>query len=172
MMTLHQLYERAYSEGIEIDEWHMRGLRASAYPEGWIAIDPRKYRDKIEFKCDLAHEIGHCETGAFYNIYSPYDLKSKCEYKANKRAVEILMPFDEVVEAMHHGYKTAWALAGLFEVTQEFAEMALKIYEGKLVENSEREQIKALLAGFGLKEQKAGKGKLPPLVRARDLIGR
>lgn len=91
-MTLHQLYERAYRQHIEIDEVHMRELRAVSFPEGWIAIDPRKFKSEIEFKCILAHEIGHVETGSFYNIYSPFDLKSKCEHKANKRAAEILMP--------------------------------------------------------------------------------
>jgi len=132
MMTINQLYERALNQGIEIDNVKMRELRAISFPEGWIAIDMRKFDSKRELKCILAHEIGHCETGSFYNIYSPFDLKAKCEYKANKRAVEILMPIDEVREAMHNGYRSAWALAELFEVTQTFAHMAMTFYAEKL----------------------------------------
>ena len=170
-MTLHQLYERAYIQHIEIDEVHMRELRAVSFPESWIAIDPRKFNDEIEFKCILAHEIGHVETGSFYNIYSPFDLESKCEHKANKRAAEILMPLDEVRRALRRGYRTAWALAGLFEVTVEFAEMAMEMYEGELIKDSEQEQLDWVFSQLGLKVSN-GHSKLPPIMRARDLIGR
>lgn len=169
MLTLHQLYERAYQEHIEIDEIHMRELRAVSFPEGWIAIDRRKYRDDVEFKCDLCHEISHIETGAFYNIYSPYDLKEKCEHKANKRAAEILMPLDEVREALRRGYVTTWALAELFEVTQEFAEMAMGMYEADLIDDSEHEQLEAVLTLHGLKVANGHK-VLPPMMKARDLM--
>lgn len=131
-MTLDQLYERAWSEGIEIDEVPMRELRAMSFPEGWIAMDSSKFASMIEFKCELAHEIGHCETGSFYNIYSPFCLKAQCEHQANKRAAAILMPYREVVEALHLGFVTAWALADYFEVTPEFAEMALGVYSDRI----------------------------------------
>lgn len=128
MMNLHQLYKRASRQGIEIDEIRMRELEAVSFPEGWIAIDPTRFATSTAFKCALAHEIAHCETGSFYNIYSPYDLKSKCEYKANKRAAEMLMPFREVLDALRAGYRTIWALAGYFDVTEEFAEIAMGFY--------------------------------------------
>ena len=131
-MTLDQLYERAWSDGIEIDEVPMRELRAVSFPEGWIAIDSSKFASVIEFKCELAHEIGHCETGSFYNIYSPYCLKSQCEYQANKRAASILMPYRDVARALSRGYATIAALADYFEVTEEFAEMALSIYNDRI----------------------------------------
>lgn len=165
-MTLSELYERAARQGIEIDILMMRELRAVSFPEGWIAIDRSRYHDDIEFKCDLAHEIGHCETGAFYNIYSLFDLKSKCERKANKRAVEILMPLDEVRHAMRKGYRTAWALAEWFEVTQSFAEMALAIYEGDLIHDSEQAQLAMVLAHAKVAN---GYKPLPPMMKARDL---
>lgn len=168
-MTLSELYERAAREGIEIDEVEMRELRAVSFPEGWIAIDRRKYRDDVEFKCDLCHEVSHIEVGAFYNIYSPYDLKEKCEHKANKRAVEILMPLYEVREALRRGYATSWALAEYFEVTQEFAEMAMGMYEADLIDDSEQEQLEAVLAVNGLKVANGHK-VLPPIIKARELI--
>lgn len=150
-MTLHQLYERAFRQGIEIDERQMQSVKAMAFPEGWIAIDRRRYKNEREFKCDIAHELGHIETGAFYNIYSPFDLREKCEHKANKRAAEILMPLEDVQRAMRRGYVTAWALAEWFDVTQDFAEMALNMYEGELIQDREQEQLVKVLARFGLK---------------------
>ena len=149
-MTLDQLYARAAHDGIEIDDVRMRELRAVSFPEGWIAIDSTKYESLTDFKCDLAHEIGHCETGSFYNIYSPYDLKEKCERKANRRAVEILMPINDVRQALHRGIVEPWALAEYFDVTQQFAQMALEIYADKLTRHKR-------VVG------------LPPMIRASDL---
>lgn len=131
-MTLDQLYKRAYMEGLEIDNVHMRELRAIAFPEGWIAIDYRKFDSETELKCILAHEIGHCETGSFYNVYSPYCLKAQCEHQANKRAAMILMPYRDVVEAIRMGYATIEELADYFEVTIEFAKMSMSIYEDRI----------------------------------------
>lgn len=151
-MTLDQLYARAQQDGIEIDDVRMRELKAVSFPEGWIAIDSSKYETLTEFKCDLAHEIGHCETGSFYNIYSPYDLKEKCERKANRRAAEILMPVNDVRRALRRGITQVWALAEYFDVTQDFAAMALEIYTDELH-----------------RRHKHAVG-LPPMMRASDLL--
>ena len=168
MVTIDQLYERAEKQGIEIDYMAMRELPAASYPEGWIVIDRRRYDSERALKCDLAHEIGHVETGAFYNIYSPYDLKSKCEYKANKRAAEILMPLDEVWEAMHHGCTGTDELCEWFDVTPEFAEMALELYADKLLELEGREQLNNIVAIHHIAFKK--KKTMPLMKRARDLI--
>jgi len=130
-MTIEELYARAEAEGIEIDEVPMRELRAVSFPEGWVAIDPRKFETMTELKCELAHEIGHCETGSFYNIYSPFDLKEKCERKACRRAAEILMPLAELRRVIRRS-REIWALADYFDVTQAFAVMALELYGDEL----------------------------------------
>lgn len=150
MITLKQLYERCQDEGIEVDERCMRELRAVSFPEGWIAIDRRRYRDDTDFKCDLAHEIGHIETGSFYNILTPFEIRERCEHKANKRAVQILMPVDDVRRAMRRGYRTPWAMAECFDVTQEFVEMAMEMYEGELLHDYEQDQLAAVLAAHGI----------------------
>ena len=106
-----------------------------------------------ELRGVIAHEIGHIETGSFYNVYSPYDLKEKCERKANRRAVEILMPVDEVRRALRRGIVEPWALAEYLDVTQQFAQMALEIYTDELT------------------RQRRVVG-LPPMIRASDLLPR
>lgn len=130
-MTLNQLYERAYRQGIEIDEVPMRELVAVSFPQGWIAIDRRKIRTLAELTCILAHEIAHIETGSFYNVWSPFDLMAKCEYKANRRAAEMLMPLPEVRAAIRAGCASVWALAAHFGVTEDFARMAINMYSGQ-----------------------------------------
>lgn len=76
-----------------------------------------------------AHELGHCETGAFYNRYSKHNVISKLEYKADKWAVQELVPYDELREAFEKGYTEKWQLAELFGVTEQLIERAVYIYK-------------------------------------------
>lgn len=131
-MKIYELYDRIAALGFEVVEVHTRVLKASVFQAGYVFVDPSKFETNAELKCALAHELGHIETGSFYNVYSLYDNWEKCEYKANKRAVEILMPYKNMVRAIHRGCWTAWALADYFEVTQEFAQMALDMYADSL----------------------------------------
>lgn len=79
-------------------------------------------------RTQLAHELGHCEQGAFYNIYSSCDCISRHEYKADKWAIEKLLPKEEMEEAFENGYTEVWELADLFDVTEDLIKKALFIY--------------------------------------------
>ena len=48
-----------------------------------IIMDHNKIHSQAEELVYRAHEIGHCETGAFYNENS-LELRSRMEYRANK----------------------------------------------------------------------------------------
>ena len=131
-MTLGQLYAIAASRGIEIDDVPMRGLRAVSFPEGWIAIDRRKFKNDTEYKCELAHKIGHIETGSFYNINSSVRERRLNERHANRYAAELLLPLSELRKAVHRGMLFNLILAHLFEVTLDFINMVLDLYKQEL----------------------------------------
>jgi len=131
-MTLDQLYEVANSKGIEIDDVPMRALRAVALPEGWIAMDSRKFKDETEYKCVLAHEIGHCLTRTFYNIYTQVSVKELNERQANRFAAELLVPFCELRKAWERGISFNRTLARIFDVTVDFINMVLELFEKEL----------------------------------------
>ncbi len=131
-MKTYELYDRIASHGFEVVEIHTRALKAAVFQTGYVFVDLDKFESDAELKCALAHELGHIETGSFYNVYSLYDNWEKCEYKANKRAVELLMPYHDVLRAIHLGYWSPWALADYFDVTQEFAQMAIDMYRDDL----------------------------------------
>lgn len=76
----------------------------------------------------LAHEIGHSMTGAFYNPYTPLDIRAKHEYRANKWAVKQLISGEELHEAMAEGYTEIWSLAEYFNVTEDFMKMVVCWY--------------------------------------------
>ena len=131
-MTLDQLYEIAASRGIEIDDFPMSELRAMSFPEGWIAIDRRKFESETEYKCALAHEIGHCETGAFYNIHTSARVRESLERLANRFAAELLVPLHALKRAMHRGLLFAEILVRIFDVTLEFIRMVLELFEREM----------------------------------------
>ena len=80
-----------------------------------------------ELAAILAHEIGHCETGAFYNPYSNLDIREKHERTANRWAVKKLVPKSELVTLLKKGYER-WELAEHFEVTEDFINLAIRMY--------------------------------------------
>lgn len=99
-----------------------------------IFLDLKKIRTLGEEIVCLAHEISHAQTGTTHSVYSPLQLVSKNEYKAKKRSVHKLIPFQELQEAFDHGIIEKWELAERFEVTEDFIETAVQIYrnEGSL----------------------------------------
>lgn len=132
-MTIEQLYQIANDRGIQIYDFPMSELRAVSLCGGHIAIDRRKIESDAEYKCVLAHEIGHCETNTFYTFDAPMKDKDLCEYHANRFAAQLLVPLSELRKAMHKGILFANILARMFNVTVEFAELALELFEPELI---------------------------------------
>ena len=60
------------------------------------------------------------ETGAFYNVDSPCDIRGKHENKANKWAIQHLISESKLDEAIANGYTEIWSLAEYFDVTEDF----------------------------------------------------
>ncbi len=76
----------------------------------------------------FAHELGHCEYGGFYNRYSPYEVKAKAEYRADKWAYGKIAPVRAVRRAIKKGVQTPWELAEVFEVSCEYMGRVLEHY--------------------------------------------
>lgn len=129
MTDISDLRELADKDGIAVDYISCPECGSmSLLLDGkcYVGIDKNAESDK-ELVC-FAHELGHCETGAFYNRYSKFDIISKHEYKADKWAVQRLMPVDELLSAVDKGYTEAWELAEYFGVTEDFVRRAYEIY--------------------------------------------
>ncbi len=76
----------------------------------------------------LFHELGHCETRSFYNQFSPFDVQQKHENRADKWAIQKLIPKDELDTAVERGLKAPWELAEYFGVTEDFVKKAVCYY--------------------------------------------
>jgi Zn-dependent peptidase ImmA (M78 family) len=130
-----ELYETAEDYDINIFAYNLPENKSLSIEtenfEYFIGIDEKRMDNSAELRTALAHELGHCVQGAFYNRGSKGDLICKHEYKADKWAISQLMPKEEMLNAMKHGYVEVWQLAEYFNVTEDLVRKALWIYFDK-----------------------------------------
>lgn len=133
------LYSLAHECGIPIDENCPEAIISMSVklPGGMKVIglskfvkptedSPKKPYTKLE--C-LAHELGHCMTDSFYAGYSPLEKRAKHEYRADKWAINYLIPFDALCQAVSEGNRELWQLAEYFDVGEPFVEKAIAYHE-------------------------------------------
>ena len=93
----------------------------------FIGIDPFQIETNAEEKVHLAHELGHCETGSFYSLDSPLEIRQKNENRADRWAINRLVPADEL-NFIIQTVSQPWELAEYFDVTEEFILKAIEYY--------------------------------------------
>ena len=82
----------------------------------------------VQEKEALAHELGHCKTGSFYNRHAALDIRQKHENRADKWAIRQLVPEDALDQAVADGYTDLPSLAEHFCVTVPFMRKAVCWY--------------------------------------------
>lgn len=131
-MELLELYQLADAEHIPVYSFDLPQTHSLSLMNNdgscAVAIDPFGLNSSKDEKIRLAHELGHCVTGSFYNRYSDFDIKARSEYKADKWAIKKLIPKDELQAAFEQGYTEPWDLAEYFNVTEEFIIKAVNYY--------------------------------------------
>lgn len=125
MGKLIDLYDYADSEDIAVYWYSLRkgpslSLPPSNFDNGAVALDPWKLNTIAEETVCLGHEVGHCKEGAFYNRFASCDLRKKHENRADKWAIEYLVPVDQLDKAIAEGHTELWDLADYFGLTEEF----------------------------------------------------
>jgi len=126
-MTTDTLLTLAQAKQHEVIYTHSSSAFSVELEKCYIAI-PVALDQKHE-KQALAHELGHCEYGGFYNRYSRYDIRAKAERRADKWAFSKLVPYGQIMEAVHQGFTEVWELADHFDVSCEFMSRALEYYK-------------------------------------------
>lgn len=90
-----------------------------------IAVDPWQLPTLADEVVVLAHELGHCEEGAFYNPFTKFEVRRQKENRADKWAVRKLVSREQLDAALANGYTEIWQLAEYFGVTEEFMKKAV-----------------------------------------------
>lgn len=137
-MTTNQLYDIAEKNNIHIQNFKLQKTKSTSInieDDYYIGIDDEAMETTAERNTHIGHELGHCMTGSFYNMFSEHDIRSRHEYRADKWSVQHLVPKDEFIDLLKQGYER-WDLAEHFDVTEELINKAYHFYcEIEIIEN-------------------------------------
>lgn len=141
-MEIGDLYRMSEDHGHEIVP--VKLVEAASFsvedPAGHCYIAVSSDLSGAKKKVAVAHELGHCEYGGFYNYHSPYDIRSKAEARADRWAFQKLIPLDQLRDELSSGNDNLWDLAEEFGVTPEFLQRAIRFYVEQLGETLCQEQ--------------------------------
>lgn len=134
-MTLSHLYKIASDNNILVDNFDTKEVESFSMPQV-VVLNKKKLRTSKDVKVHLAHELGHCQTGSFYNI-NTLETRERMEHRADRWAIKKLIPFSSLVSALENGITERWELADHFGVTEDYIDKAKSFYEEKLIENKQ-----------------------------------
>ena len=131
-MDTEDLYHLARKENIEVISFPMaeNGSMSILREDGlcFIGMDASVQDGGIQERVHLSHELGHCATGSFYNCYAAMDSRQRHENRANKWAIQALIPVEKLDDAIAEGCTEVWELAERFQVTEDFIRRAVCLY--------------------------------------------
>ena len=131
-MELQQLYDLAQQQNIPVLTYPMahNGSMSVMLSDGrcYVGMDSSLRDGGVQERVHLGHELGHCLTGSFYNIYAAVDSRRRHENRADKWAVLRLIPVDDLDDAVAQGCTELWELAERFGVTEDFVKKAVCYY--------------------------------------------
>lgn len=125
-MDISKLYDIAEENEIDIDYFPMMAATSIATPYG-VAIDLDKLNTSADEKACLAHELGHCMTGAFYSVKT-LETRGRMEERANRWAIYRLVPIRRLLNAVKSGITEKWEPADYFDVPESFVDVATRFY--------------------------------------------
>lgn len=133
MKSLIDIYNMAEKENIVVDCRSFLRAESMSHMDTdgdcYIAIDPMRLISLVDEKNKLAHELGHCVTGSFYNLHSRFDIRQRHEVRADRWAIEQFLSVDELNEAICNGICTVWDLAEYFDFSEQFIQKQLIIIQ-------------------------------------------
>ena len=131
-MDIAALYTLAEQANIEVLTFPMgaNGSMSVMTDAGacYIGMDESVLDGSTQERVHLIHELGHCITGSFYNRYAAIDHRQRHENRADKWAIQRLIPPDKLDEAIAEGCTEIWELAEQFGVTEAFMRKAVCYY--------------------------------------------
>lgn len=122
-----QIQQELSDDGIEIIEGLPIKRKSIVDSEGYIGISKDVDTSAEEF-CVLEHDKWHLHMGAFYPLYSPYQIRAQMEYRVNKRALMEAVPLDFIQDHMTEDV-TVDEAAEMLEVPAEVLITAIEMYK-------------------------------------------
>ena len=130
-MSLDQVYEKIQNSDIEIFNFGLENIKSvSVEADGryGIFINHKEIENSDEEFIVATHEYGHCMTGSTHPPYSPLDIISKHEYRADRKAVLDFLPLDKIKSAIKDGCRSAYEFSEYLDVPEQFVIKAFQHY--------------------------------------------
>ena len=130
-MELEQLYKLAEDRGVHVMDFSLPENKAVTIDMGkecFVGVDPEVFGRECEEKVVLAHEMGHIATGGLYSVEADKTSRKKQEARAEKWAIERLVPKEALKDAIKNGCQDVQSLAEHFGVTEEYMSQVLVYY--------------------------------------------
>ena len=130
-MNLDKVYEKIQNNGIEVMRFGLKNIKSvsvEADNRYGIFINYKEIEDTNEEFLVVAHEYGHCMTGSTHPPYSPVDIISKHEYRADRKSILDFLPVDRIKSAIKDGCRSVYEFSEYLDVPEEFVVKAFQHY--------------------------------------------
>ena len=130
-MNIDDVYKKIQDNGIEVMHFGLPNIKSvsiEADNRYGIFINHKEIEDSDEEFIVATHEYGHCMTGSTHPPYSPLDIVSKHEYRADQKAVLDFLPIERIKMAIKDGCQMAYEFAEYLDVPEQFVIKAFRHY--------------------------------------------
>ena len=130
-MKVEKIYERIQNNDIKVFPYGLDNIKSvsiEANNKYGIFINYNEIKDSDEEFCVAAHEYGHCMTGSTHPLYSPFDIISRHEYRADRKAILDFLPIERIKEAIEYGCKTPFEFSEYLDIPEAFIIKAFEHY--------------------------------------------
>ncbi len=132
MKKLNELYAKIVENKILLFHSKIPGSTAATLQMGGrysIFADFNQFHTLYDEFLAIAHEYGHCMSGATHKVASKLDVIIRHEYRADRKSVTELLPYEELKRAIEYGCREAWEISEYLDFPEAFVKLALKQYE-------------------------------------------
>ena len=130
-MNIDEVYEKIQDNGIKVMHFGLPNIKSVSVESDniyGIFINHEEIESSDEEFLIATHEYGHCMTGSTHPPYSPLDIISKHEYRADRKAVLDFLPIDRIKSAIKSGCRFAYEFAEYLDVPEQFVIKAFQHY--------------------------------------------
>ena len=130
-MNMDEVYKKIQDNGIAVFNFGLQNIKSvSVEADGkyGIFINRKEIENSDEEFIVATHEYGHCMTGSTHPPYSPLDIISKHEYRADRKSVLDFLPIDNIKSAIKNGCRSAYEFSEYLDVPEQFVIKAFQHY--------------------------------------------
>lgn len=131
-MEITEIYKKINDSNIKVFSYNIPQTKAATLEiekTYGIFINYNEIEDSDDEFMVLAHEYGHCKSGATHKLNSKFELISRHEYRANRKSVLDFLPIELLKDAIKNGCKLPYEFAEYLNLPEKFIIMAIGHYQ-------------------------------------------